>query len=322
MRRIMTSLPWRRIGATAFFVLFFAAGAFVPVFAAERSPSGKAVVAAKSPPAAAGKKIPKDSSPVHKRKVKQTTAPATGKPAANPAAVPAGKRAPKQAGVAPKRVVKSPSAATKGKSCQPGSSTRSSSVRNASQAVSAHEKTVRTPSRKKTASAALRAFQPKVFGRKSATTPPRKGTRNDMRYAIRKPGRKVKEPLLDTPLSAVERDRIPKEPFSPDYTAVFRGDRHTLSQMEKEPPEMAVRYTLNDTASARLTLNSQDPQSPIYSPLKKDENISATGVYLDLKMSERLLLQIGGEHRSLEGSGSYAPEQRSTGASMGLNWKF
>ena len=114
------------------------------------------------------------------------------------------------------------------------------------------------------------------------------------------------------PESRMEADNVP-----------LPGGRHTLSHEESAAaPEMSMSLKMNDTASARFALNPQDESSPLYSPLMKDNGLSATGLYFDLDMGEGMQLQLGGEVRSVGSESLNSSEEESAGASVGLRWSF
>lgn len=105
--------------------------------------------------------------------------------------------------------------------------------------------------------------------------------------------------------------------------ATFPGGKDTLSQMDNEDPaEVNVMYRLDDKSSARLAINEQDLNSTTYAPLKKNDNINAAGVYLDMDVQEDLQLRVGGEVRNHETNSMKADDKSSQGASVGMKWSF
>ena len=103
------------------------------------------------------------------------------------------------------------------------------------------------------------------------------------------------------------------------------GGRHTRSSEEAgNAPEMTMAYKLNTTTSARVALNPQDQTSPLYSPIVKENGLTATGVYFDVNVEKNFQVQFGGEVRSYDSDSlsSSEDEETSTGASMGFRWSF
>lgn len=115
----------------------------------------------------------------------------------------------------------------------------------------------------------------------------------------------------------------PDSRFTVQHTPL-PGARHTRSSEEYgNAPEMTMSYKLNSSASARVALNPQDQNSPLYAPIVKENGLAATGVYLDVDVQEDLQLQVGGEVRSYDNDSlNSAEDEKGAGASVGLRWNF
>jgi len=99
---------------------------------------------------------------------------------------------------------------------------------------------------------------------------------------------------------SVIRRKAPESRLEPARTP-FSGGENTLPYMDADPPpEVSVQYQLRDNAAARLTVNPQDPVSPLYRPPESEGRINVAGVYMDVGLTPDVRLQVGGESHSVE----------------------
>lgn len=104
---------------------------------------------------------------------------------------------------------------------------------------------------------------------------------------------------------------------------VFSGGLHTLPYMDEEgTPEMSMTYKMSKSAAARLTVNPQDENSPLYRPVVRDgASINGAGVYMNVEVDQNVQLQVGGEYRTVE-NGHDSHDEDGQGAAVGLIWSF
>ncbi len=123
-------------------------------------------------------------------------------------------------------------------------------------------------------------------------------------------------------MSAGESDKQ-FDPLAPRKDT-FPGDKHTLSQMDKSTPlEATVLYRLDKKNSARLQINNDDENSPIYTPRPYDREMTSAGIFMDMEVKKDLQLELGGQHRSMESETGRLPNGfTDTGASLGLKYLF
>ncbi len=179
-----------------------------------------------------------------------------------------------------------------------------------------------TPVTSKADRAKLGKFSRAALG---APAPAKRKEKNTLPLATSTKAGIARAQLLDIPLAAADDE--PLETETSDEAALaphrrtFPGDRHTMSHFEnKSPTEMGVRYKITNDTAARLSLNSQDEKSPLYTPLKEGSN--ATGVYLDMNIARNVQMQVGGEYRNLDNGSQEPVEQNSKGAAVGMKWSF
>lgn len=87
------------------------------------------------------------------------------------------------------------------------------------------------------------------------------------------------------------------------------------------PPEVGMRYKMENGTAARVTVNPQDQSSPIYAPVRPGSSVEGAGVYMDMDVAKNLQFQFGGEVRNFEGSPGDVPGE-AAGASMGFKLNF
>ena len=128
-------------------------------------------------------------------------------------------------------------------------------------------------------------------------------------------------PDTDEKVSFSAERKYPAEGISP-RRAPLPGGRATMSHMDGlPPPEVGVRYKMENGTAARVTVNPQDQSSPIYAPVRPGSNVEGAGVYMDMDVAKNLQFQVGGEVRNFEGSPGDVPGE-AAGASMGFRLSF
>jgi len=119
---------------------------------------------------------------------------------------------------------------------------------------------------------------------------------------------------------SVTRKKAPESRLEPAHTP-FSGGENTLPYMGADPPpEVSMQYQLRDNAAARLTVNPQEPVSPLYRRVESDGRINSAGVYMDVDLTPEVRLQVGGEHRNVGTRDAQAGTAQ--GAAVGVQWNF
>ena len=168
---------------------------------------------------------------------------------------------------------------------------------------------------------ALQQFNPKAFGVKEF---PRAAARPKEPAVAVSPGRpSASKPSADNEKITFNAERkLPAEGIAP-RRAPLPGNSSTLSQFDgPPPPEVAMRYKMRNGTSARMLVNPQDQNSPIYTPAKPGEDVGGAGVYLDMDVDKNLQFQMGGEYRDLDAETGGRSSTDAAGASMGFKLRF
>ena len=174
------------------------------------------------------------------------------------------------------------------------------------------------PGVRKDTQKALRQFNPKVFGgvaRPASSPAP----------GIHETEQKHETPIKNTPgddkITFDAQRKLPAEGIAP-RRAALPGARNTLSHIDGlPPPEVSMRYKMQNGTTARVMVNPQDQNSPIYVPVRPGENVGGAGVYLDMDVRKDLQFQVGGEYRELDDNPGRTSGD-SAGASMGFKLNF
>ena len=128
-------------------------------------------------------------------------------------------------------------------------------------------------------------------------------------------------PNQDEKVSFSAERKYPAEGISPRRSPL-PGGRATMSHMDGlPPPEVGMRYKMENGTAARVTVNPQDQSSPIYAPVRPGSSVEGAGVYMDMDVAKNLQFQFGGEVRNFEGSPGDVPGE-AAGASMGFKLNF
>lgn len=177
-------------------------------------------------------------------------------------------------------------------------------------------------SRAKPSRGVTKGFQSNPFGLEHRK--PDAGDKNAKgRVSYGAEGQRVEHPVVAPGTLSVtgRKDSVPDDRLRPHRTSTFPGGPQTLSTMDHDPPpEVSMSYRMDENTSTRLTVNPQDPTSPLYRPAETEGKINAAGAYLNVDVQPDLQLQIGGEYCEVETRSS--GEDSSSGASVGLRWNF
>ncbi len=175
------------------------------------------------------------------------------------------------------------------------------------------------PGAQKNAPQSLHRFNPKAFGRNAtvgSAKSPAQARPGEARNAAEKQSAGSEKLSFDA-----ER-KYPSEGIAP-RRAALPGGRNTLSHIDGlPPPEVSMRYRMQNGTAARVLVNPQDQNSPIYAPVRPGGNVEGAGVYLDVDVAKNLQLQMGGEYRDLEQGDAGGRSEDSAGASMGFKLSF
>ncbi|MDR2123761.1 MAG: hypothetical protein LBP38_02115 [Desulfovibrio sp.] len=105
--------------------------------------------------------------------------------------------------------------------------------------------------------------------------------------------------------------------------AAFSGGPERMGRInETESPEVSMSYKLNPEASGRVTVNPNDPDSPLYRPPERNRNLSGAGLYMDMSVREDLNVTLGGEYSDVQDTRPAGRTDGAAGASLGFTWNF
>ena len=173
------------------------------------------------------------------------------------------------------------------------------------------------PGVRKDTQKALRQFSPKAFGGSTRPAPPAGAGV----YDAAKEHAPGKSAPGNEKITFDAQRKLPAEGIAP-RRAPLPGARNTLSHIDGlPPPEVSMRYKMQNGTTARFLVNPQDQNSPIYAPVRPGENVGGAGVYLDMDVRKNLQFQVGGEYRELDDNPGRTPGD-SAGASMGFKLNF
>ncbi|MDR1685396.1 MAG: hypothetical protein LBR82_02960 [Desulfovibrio sp.] len=105
--------------------------------------------------------------------------------------------------------------------------------------------------------------------------------------------------------------------------AAFAGGPERIGRInDKESTEVSMSYKLNQDTAGRVTVNPNDPDSPLYRPAERSRNLNGAGLYMDMSVSEDLNVTLGGEYSNVQDSRPAGRTDGAAGAALGFTWNF
>ncbi|MDR2669729.1 MAG: hypothetical protein LBC14_07250 [Desulfovibrio sp.] len=105
--------------------------------------------------------------------------------------------------------------------------------------------------------------------------------------------------------------------------SAFSGAPERMGRInETESPEVSMSYKLNPATAGRVTVNPNDPDSPLYRPPERNRNLNGAGLYMDMSVREDLNVTVGGEYSDVQDTRPVGRADGAAGASLGFTWNF
>lgn len=172
--------------------------------------------------------------------------------------------------------------------------------------------------------ASLQSFSPDIFGQKTTTPNPDMQIAKQMDKARRltpQQKQKILSELVPIKVSG-SPPPVPEDAIRPTRR-VFPGKKNTMSQFdEQDPSQLHIEYKITNGTAAKVSVNRQDENSPIHTPIKKEEGVNAAGLFFNVAVDDSVKLVVGGEVRNNETVNRESEDASSAGAEMGLRWEF
>lgn len=117
-------------------------------------------------------------------------------------------------------------------------------------------------------------------------------------------------------------DAPPFDPLSP-RRGPLPGGGYAKDQPQSLSPELSVKYSVGNRTSTRLSINNQNPSSPLFIPTDGLAQINSTGLFVESQTKEDVEVHVGVEYKSIDerNPGNTQPIE-DKGASFGVMWKF
>lgn len=117
-------------------------------------------------------------------------------------------------------------------------------------------------------------------------------------------------------------DAPPFDPLSP-RRGPLPGGGYAKDQPQSLSPELSVKYSVGNRTSTRLSINNQNPSSPLFIPTDGPARTKSTGLFVDSQTKEDVEVHVGVEYKSIdERNPGNTPPIEDKGASFGVMWKF
>jgi hypothetical protein len=105
--------------------------------------------------------------------------------------------------------------------------------------------------------------------------------------------------------------------------SAFSGGPDRMGRIhDKESPEVSMSYKLNPATAGRVTVNPNDPDSPLYRPPERNRNLNGAGLYMDMSVREDLNVTVGGEYSDVQDTRPAGRTDGAAGAALGFTWNF
>ncbi len=117
-------------------------------------------------------------------------------------------------------------------------------------------------------------------------------------------------------------DAPPFDPLSP-RRGPLPGGGYAKDQPAALTPELSVKYSVGNRTSTRLSINNQNPSSPLFIPTDGPAQVESAGLFVDTQAKEDVEVHVGMEYKSIdERNPGNTPPIEDKGASFGVMWKF
>ncbi|MDR2603912.1 MAG: hypothetical protein LBC55_00965 [Desulfovibrio sp.] len=135
----------------------------------------------------------------------------------------------------------------------------------------------------------------------------------------------------ETPVTLGEKQNITvsaqSEPQQTDRLtpgrSAFSGAPERMGRInETENSEVSMSYKLNPATAGRVTVNPNDPDSPLYRPPERSRNLNGAGLYMDMSVRDDLNVTVGGEYSDVQDTRPAGRTDGAAGAALGFTWNF
>jgi hypothetical protein len=105
--------------------------------------------------------------------------------------------------------------------------------------------------------------------------------------------------------------------------SAFAGGPERMGRIhDTETPEVSMSCKLSPATAGRVTVNPNDPDSPLYRPPKKNRNLNGAGLYMDMSVRDDLNVTLGGEYSDVQDTRPAGRTDGAAGAALGFTWNF